>query len=271
MKRSARRSSATASMSVRSQALTAAVPTVCSIKSIRARLVLPPADQKDSAIEAAAQLGEELQPPHIRPILVRMRGADAEHDPRPQMRFVPFIDVGERRGGHRQIRLRRRQRHVHGRHQRDEPIDRLIVEMGLVDAGIGDEKSLRPETKPDALGDAGERRGDRRPNGAIEYPYLLKAAAPQPRDEQEQIEPAAQLRAGMLEIKRFGDARLGREQFLRAARRRRQERHRGPGDAVAMARTNGRCQMTSPMPGLTWMTALAVTLIAASKVAICPF
>jgi hypothetical protein len=30
-----------------------------------------------------------------------------------------------------------------------------------------------------------------------------------------------------------------------------------------MARTNGRCQMTSPMPDLTWMTAFAVTLIAA--------
>ena len=61
----------------------------------------------------------------------------------------------------------------------------------------------------------------------------------------------------MLEIDRLGDARLGRQQFLGAARRRRQERHRPPGDAAAMARTKGRCQMTSPMPGLTWMTALA--------------
>ena len=138
-------------------------------------------------------------------------------------------DRRERCGGHRQIRFRRRQRHVHGRHQRDEPIDRLIVEMALVDAGIGDEMPLRPETKPDALGDAGKRRGDRRTNGTIENPYLLKAAAPQPRDEQEHIEPAAQLRAGMPEIERLGDARLGREQFLRAARRRRQKRHAAPG------------------------------------------
>ena len=29
-----------------------------------------------------------------------------------------------------------------------------------------------------------------------------------------------------------------------------------------MARTNGRCQMTSPIPDFTWMTALGVTLIA---------
>jgi hypothetical protein len=43
-----------------------------------------------------------------------------------------------------------------------------------------------------------------------------------------------------------------------------------PGAAAAMARMKGRCQMTSPIPGLTWMTALAVTLIAVSRVAICP-
>src|SRR3974390_1316018 len=37
------------------------------------------------------------------------------------------------------------------------------------------------------------------------------------------------------------------------------------GAAGARARTNGRCQMTSPMPGLTWITAVGVTLIAAKK------
>jgi hypothetical protein len=40
-----------------------------------------------------------------------------------------------------------------------------------------------------------------------------------------------------------------------------------PGAAAAMARTNGRCQMTSPMPRFTWMTALGVTLPAAPKIA----
>ena len=129
---------------------------------------------KDRSSAPPAQAGKEFQPEKIRPILVRMRAAHAEHDPGPRMRFVLFADRRERRRGHRQIGLRRRQRHVHGRHQRDEPIDRLIVEMVLVDAGIGDEKPLRPETEPDALGDAGKRRGDRRTEGAIENPYLLK-------------------------------------------------------------------------------------------------
>ena len=65
----------------------------------------------------------------------------------------------------------------------------------------------------------------RRPGGAIENPYLAEAAPPQPRDQHDQIDPAAQLRAGMGKIDRFGDARLGREQFLGAAGPRRQERH----------------------------------------------
>ena len=57
--------------------------------------------------------------------------------------------------------------------------------MVLADAGIGDEKPLRPETKPDARRDAGERCGDRRTEGAIENPYLAETALPQPRDEPE--------------------------------------------------------------------------------------
>jgi hypothetical protein len=40
------------------------------------------------------------------------------------------------------------------------------------------------------------------------------------------------------------------------------------GVAAAMARMNGRCQITSPMPGFTWMTAVGFTLIARQKVAI---
>ena len=45
------------------------------------------------------------------------------------------------------------------------------------------------------------------------------------------------------------------------------------GATPAMARIKGRCQMTSPMPGFTWITAQLVasrvTLPAAPKVAIC--
>ncbi len=37
---------------------------------------------------------------------------------------------------------------------------------------------------------------------------------------------------------------------------------RPSGEAAAMARMNGGCQMTSPMPGFTWMTAVEGTLIA---------
>src|ERR1700733_15563771 len=48
-----------------------------------------------------------------------------------------------------------------------------------------------------------------------------------------------------------------------------------PGETAAIARMNGKCQTTSPMPGLTWMTALPavdwLTLITAQKVAICGF
>ena len=51
-----------------------------------------------------------------------------------------------------------------------EPIDRMVVEMAAVDAGIGDEEALRAEPKPDALGNAGKFCGQRRPCGAIEDP-----------------------------------------------------------------------------------------------------
>ena len=64
--------------------------------------------------------------------------------------------------------------------------------MVLIDTWIGDEKSLRPQPKPDALRDAGKRSGQRRADGAIENPDLLKATAPQLRAELEQVEPAAE-------------------------------------------------------------------------------
>ncbi len=91
----------------------------------------------------------------------------------------------------------------------------------------------------------------------------------------------------MLEIDRLGNPWIGSEQFLGATRRRR----RKEGDLAAWGRRSdrldeGRCQMTSPMPRLTWMTAtlalvpifvpifvlwvtaFADTLIAAPKVVI---
>ncbi len=84
---------------------------------------------------------------------------------------------------------------------------------------------LRPETKADARGDAGEHGGDRGAQRAIENPDLAETVAAQLHDQLEQVEPAVQLRAAMGKMNRLGDARLGREQSLRAARPRRQERH----------------------------------------------
>ena len=56
----------------------------------------------------------------------------------------------------------------------------------------------------------------------------------------------------VLKVDRGGDARLGGKQILCRACRRREERHLsvrgGRGDS---ARMNGKCQMTSPIPGLT--------------------
>jgi len=72
----------------------------------------------------------------------------------------------------------------------------------------------------------------------------------------------------MLEVDGGRDARLRRKQFLRGARRRSKKVTVPPGVAAAMARMNGRCQITSPMPGFTWMTAVGFTLIARQKVAI---
>jgi hypothetical protein len=49
--------------------------------------------------------------------------------------------------------------------------------MAVVDAGVGDEQALRTKSKADALGDPGEPRCQRRPDGAIENPDGTKAAA----------------------------------------------------------------------------------------------
>jgi hypothetical protein len=57
----------------------------------------------------------------------------------------------------------------------------------------------------------------------------------------------------MLGIQHFGYARLGVQQVPGTGAGRGGVRNviRPPGEAAAMARMNGRCQITSPMPGLT--------------------
>src|SRR5271155_5024286 len=97
--------------------------------------------------------------------------------------------------------------------------------MALLDAGIGDEEFLRAKPEPDALRYSGEQAGKRRAGGAVENPKRAEMQAPQERHEPDHIKPAPELGARMLEIDRLGDARLGRQELLRAARRRRQKRH----------------------------------------------
>ena len=132
----------------------------------------------------------------------------------------------------------------------------MIVKMLLADAAIGDEQALRAEPQPDAFGDAGERRGKRRADSAVENPQRAQALPAQQRDEPDQIDAALQFRSEMLEIKRRRDGRLGLEQFAAPLDGGTKNFTWPPGAVAAMARMNGRCQMTSPIPGLTRMTAL---------------
>jgi hypothetical protein len=105
----------------------------------------------------------------------------------------------------------------------------MIVKMLLADAAIGDEQALPPKSQPDALGDAGERRGKRRPDGTVEDPERAQALPAQQRDEPDQIDAALQFRPEMLKIKRRCDGWLGLEQFARAACRRYEECHLAAG------------------------------------------
>jgi hypothetical protein len=73
----------------------------------------------------------------------------------------------------------------------------------------------------------------------------------QQRDQAHKINPALQFRSGMRKIDCGRDARLGDEQVFRRARRRREERHLSIWSGRRDARMNGKCQMTSPIPGLT--------------------
>ena len=212
----------------------------------------------------------------VGPILVGMRRADAERDPRPRIGLEFLADRRERCFGQTQVRLGRRQRHGHRRHQRAQPVDRLVVKMAIVDAGIGDEEFLRAEPEPDALGDAGEPGGQRRANGAVENPDRAELPPPQQRHEPDQIDAAAQFRAGVLEINRFGNAWLAGQQLLGAARRRREKRHA----PARRRRRDGADERQVPddvadtglgLDDRRLLAASGVTLIAAPKVAICGF
>jgi hypothetical protein len=46
----------------------------------------------------------------------------------------------------------------------------VIVKMLLADTVIGDERALRTKPEPNPFRYGGKRRGQRRPNGAIEDP-----------------------------------------------------------------------------------------------------
>ena len=88
--------------------------------------------------------------------------------------------------------------------------------MARIDPRIGDEAALQSVARADALGDAGEHGGERRPDRAVEDPDALEFSRAHQRDELHQIDPARELRALMLEIDHLADARLGGEQVLRA-------------------------------------------------------
>ena len=122
------------------------------------------------------------------------------------------------------------------------------MEMTVVDAGIGDEQPLRPETETDALGYACDHGGKRRADGAVENPYRAEAISAQQRDQPDQIDGAPEFGASVFEIHRFGNARFRNKQLLGAARGGARNVTLPPGDTAAMARMNGRCQMTLPMP-----------------------
>ena len=127
----------------------------------------------------------------------------------------------------------------------------MIVKMILADAVIGDEGALRPKPQPDPFRNAGKRGGERRPDGAVENPDRLRAMLAATAHQPNQVDAALQLRSGMLKINRRGHTRLRDEQILGRARRGAKNVTCPSGAAAAMARMNGKCQMTSPIPGLT--------------------
>ena len=81
--------------------------------------------------------------------------------------------------------------------------------------------ALRAESQPDPFRNAGKRRRQRRPDGAVEDPERLQVMPAQQRDEAHKINAALPFRSGMLKIDRGRDTRLRGEQVPW----RREERH----------------------------------------------
>ena len=161
MKRSACCRSAAASLSPRSQALTAGAPDFPqSVFAARAHSAA--ADQKYRSCRAQAV--EEFRPICVGPIL----GAGARRRCRARSRAAiarEFIaDRRERIARERKCRARSTATALSSppsARAANRPADRENV---VVDTGIGDEEFLRSEPQPDALGYAGEPGGDRRPD-----------------------------------------------------------------------------------------------------------
>src|SRR6266581_3890485 len=136
-----------------------------------------------------------------------------------------------------QIRLSGGQRHLHFHHQGAQPIDRMIVKMLLADAAIGDEQALRPKSQPDALGNAGERRGKRRPDSAVEDPERTQLLPAQQRDQPDQVDAALQFGSEMLK-KNMSPRRLARLGAIRS-RRSTAARKMSPGRPARLRRWPG--------------------------------
>jgi hypothetical protein len=80
---------------------------------------------------------------------------------------------------------------------------------------------------------------------------LIAGDAGQQRDQAHKIYPALQFRSGMLKIDRGRERGSAASKSLAALVGGAKNVTCRSGAAAAMARTNGKCQMTSPIPGLT--------------------
>ena len=122
--------------------------------------------------------------------------------------------------------------------------------MALRNAAVGDEAALPGEPDADTFRDAGEERGERRANSAVENPNLAEAVPAQQRRQPDQIDAALQFRTRVVEIDGLGNGGLRRDSSRAPLVGGARNVTWPPGDTAAMARMNGRCQMTSPIPGL---------------------
>jgi hypothetical protein len=108
-----------------------------------------------------------------------VQGAHADDNPWSRGSFEPLTDCRKRSARNGQRRFGRWQRNLHLGHQRPQPIDRVIMEVALIDSRIGDEQRLSSQAKTNTLGDPGERSSDSRPQGSVQHPHCLKTFLPQ--------------------------------------------------------------------------------------------